>query len=588
MKNAMANAKGTLPRKSNPITFADIAETLKRNRYIMIILAATFLFRLYTAKTMWVIPDEGNWLYDALLAMKGYAPLVDYNSRSVFYIYSLIPFVKIFGNTIFAGRLLSVIAETVSAYFIFRIARLLYGKRAGLVAAAIFGIAPFGVFFGSMLKSQTYQILFVVIALYFLVEWAGRRKDSLLFISGIFFGIPLLVRESAAIFLVFLPLFFYLGLRMSFLETAKKTSIVAAGVFLAVLPFVIFALLAPHLYGLFPPTALVSSPFSAEGISHFIENRAGMASFFLKEAIYLIAPAILFWAFLAKKHLGAKFPMRLFIAAVMLFGLAYFSSDAYAYIYMSNPLGLPLPALAVSAILFALMSVASIFILKSESVSIINSSHSFSAAFVAFMGAPVIFYLFYWEWSLDYFLEFMPMLSVSAAVFLLSVLNSRRRTGEMLLVLLMGAAIFTQALHAYQPYTQAKGMDKFNSEETVQEVATYISANTADSDEIFSNTAFAFEAGRRIIFDISHAMMYHYNSTVSDAAAMRSLGYPTVSGIISYLDDKKIRYVVVDAGFRETYFSINPQLEKYIYSNYHVEKEINGVKIYARNKEDIL
>lgn len=583
MKNAIAAGKGKLPRKSNLVTPTNIVETMKRNRYIMIILAATFLFRLYTAKTMWVIPDEGNWLYDAMLAMKGYTPLVDYNSRSVFYIYSLIPFVKIFGNTIFAGRLLSVIAETVSAYFIFRIARLLYGERAGLVAAAIFGIAPFGVFFGSMLKSQVYQILFVVTALYFLVEWAIQRKDRLLFISGIFFGIPLLVRESAAIFLVFLPLFFYLGLRMSFRETAKKTSCVAAGVFLAILPFAIFALSAPHLYGLFPPKALVSSPFSAEGISHFIENRAGMASFFLKEAIYLIVPATLFFAFLAKRRLGAKFTMRPFISAVMLFGLAYFAADAYAYLYLSNPLSLPLPVLAVSAVLFALILAASVFTLKSESFSVINGSHSFSAAFVAFMGAPVIFYLFYWEWSLDYFLEFMPMLSVSAAVFLLSVLNSKRRTGKMLLVLLMGAAIFTQALHTYQPYTQAKGMDKFNSEETVNVVAAYISANTAASEEIFGITAFAFEAGRRIIFDISHAMMYHYPATVNDEKTMRSLGYPTIGEIISYLGDKKIRYVVVDAGFRETYFSINPQLEKYIYSNYHVEKEINGVKIYARN-----
>lgn len=543
---------------------------------LLIILILAFIIRLYFAQTVWIDPDEGNWVYDSKLIIEGKTPFVDFASRSIVYMYMLIPFIKIFGTTLLAGRLLSVVAEIVSIFFLFKIGEKLYNKKIGIIASLIYALSPYITFYGVLLQSEPLQRTFVIIAMYFLVLAIQKNKNSYYLLNGLFLSIATLVRLSAALFFVTELLLLYIILK-DYRKTLTKGFVIATGTLPLFLPFLIFLISAEHIYGLIPQKGFILNRIG----STFIINHLGMANALIKESLYMTFPIFIFLAYYFKNLL--KTNIKLVKGFVILFSVSYIIGDIIAYFVLGNPFNIN-PILFVgflSVILPLSLNTLKAIDLKVNIKKL--QRNNFSNKFLLFwFFTPLIFYLPYYVWHLEYFTELVGVGSLIVGVLIYSIHKSRNtKIFKNLLIFMIIAALFTQILNVSPAFYQSRGIDRMWSPDTISEVSLYINENTSPDKEIFSNTIFAFVADRRIIFDISHAMVYHYETM--DTENLNLMGYPGIEEIISYLDANEVKYVVVGPGFYETYLSIHPELEYYINQNYHVEKQIDNIEIFRIN-----
>ena len=88
---------------------------------MLLTLAAAAAVRLLLMSVRWINPDEGAHLLDGRLIWQGLYPVIDYSSRQPFYAYLLALFIKLFGVTLTAGRLLPLLASLVIGWLIYRI-----------------------------------------------------------------------------------------------------------------------------------------------------------------------------------------------------------------------------------------------------------------------------------------------------------------------------------------------------------------------------------------------------------------------------------------------------------------------------------
>ena len=83
----------------------------------------------------------------------------------------------------------------------------LYGKRTGLVAAALFGIVPWHVYMSRIFLIDTQSLFFGLLFLVFGVLAVRRNSQKLLAAAGVFFAVALMTKLFAVFMLV--PLLLY-------------------------------------------------------------------------------------------------------------------------------------------------------------------------------------------------------------------------------------------------------------------------------------------------------------------------------------------------------------------------------------------
>ena len=197
--------------------FIDI---IKSNPQICLIsiIAIAFLVRLYTAKTAWVDGDEGNFLYDAQMLLRGYVPFRDYHTRSPLYITQLAVFLKLFGNEWLIARYLSVVSATISTYVLYKIGKSLYNSSVGLVASLIYAISPFAIFLSAILKTEPNQELFILLAMFFLIKGIKEGSFKYYTLNVIFLILAVFIRKSS---LIFFPLEMFLLMYLRYTSNNK-------------------------------------------------------------------------------------------------------------------------------------------------------------------------------------------------------------------------------------------------------------------------------------------------------------------------------------------------------------------------------
>ena len=169
-----------------------------------IILLAGLAMRLLLLPLRWINPDEGAHLMDARLLLQGLAPLVDFGSKQPFYIAVLAGAIKLFGAHLWAGRLVAILCQTLSAWVLYAIATLLADRRAGVLAAGLYSFYPFVVIWAPVVKTEPLAILLAVLSVYFFLT-ALRKTDVItipLFLAGVAAGLAYYVRQST----LYLPL----------------------------------------------------------------------------------------------------------------------------------------------------------------------------------------------------------------------------------------------------------------------------------------------------------------------------------------------------------------------------------------------
>ncbi|OGY08889.1 MAG: hypothetical protein A2700_00135 [Candidatus Blackburnbacteria bacterium RIFCSPHIGHO2_01_FULL_44_64] len=92
------------------------------------------------------------------------------------------------------GRLTSVFISLISAVFLFLIGRKVLGTVGGLLASFFFVALPFNVFFSRVILPEPMAVLGIVASLWFFLYYIETEKRWSIYLSGVFFGLSLLVK----------------------------------------------------------------------------------------------------------------------------------------------------------------------------------------------------------------------------------------------------------------------------------------------------------------------------------------------------------------------------------------------------------
>lgn len=165
--------------------------------WLVVLLAAGLLLRLWLWHGRWINPDEGAHLMDGRLTLQGLVPLLDFDSRQVGYTYLLAGLVGLFGSDYALIRLCVILATLLNALLIYAIARRLLGERVGLLAAAIYLFLPLAAIFAPIVHMEPFASLAACLAFYLLLRhlepgggWGALAG------AGAMLGLGYYVRES--------------------------------------------------------------------------------------------------------------------------------------------------------------------------------------------------------------------------------------------------------------------------------------------------------------------------------------------------------------------------------------------------------
>ena len=171
----------------------------KRYLFLVAILLISLTIRLWMVDKRWINPDEGAHMMDAVLALDGKVPLVDYDARKPLYVYLIAIVLKFFGVSYTVGRLLPITCSMLSGILVFLIGRKLFSEEVGLLAATIFSLLPLEVLYSATVKTEPVVVLITCISIYCATLYLPDKNGKWLFAAGIFAAMGFYVRESALV-----------------------------------------------------------------------------------------------------------------------------------------------------------------------------------------------------------------------------------------------------------------------------------------------------------------------------------------------------------------------------------------------------
>jgi 4-amino-4-deoxy-L-arabinose transferase-like glycosyltransferase len=149
--------------------------------------------------------DEGEYAYAGQLILQGVPPYeLAYNMKlpGTYFAYAL--GMAAFGETPAGIHLTLLVANALTAVFVFLLARKLFGTEAGLVACASYGFMSASVLvLGTAAHATQFVVLFAVPATLLLLRAGEDRRVKTLFFSGLLYGLAFLMKQQGICFCLF-------------------------------------------------------------------------------------------------------------------------------------------------------------------------------------------------------------------------------------------------------------------------------------------------------------------------------------------------------------------------------------------------
>lgn len=187
------------------------------------------------------------------------------------------------------------------------------------------------------------------------------------------------------------------------------------------------------------------------------------------------------------------------------------------------------------------------------------------------------FYLFYRVYSV-YMYELTAVSCIMTAVVVDSMRKSMpefKNSVNIFVGLLAITMLLSQSM--YIEYNQSD-YTKPRHVATIVAISDYISENTNTNEEVFAAWAiYPFNAQRNQMLNLTRPLYV-------DSKWVQTLGYPSTNEIIDYMDENKIKYVIVDYYMNDWIFSVSPEFEQYVKENYIVCEKFGNTEIYERIK----
>lgn len=98
-------------------------------------------------------------------------------------------FFSVFGESEWSARLVPILLSTASVPLVFLLGGELWGKRTGLIAAALFIINPMFLYYGRMVDHEPLVVFFMLASVFAYVRWVrGDRRFLWVLCAALFFG----------------------------------------------------------------------------------------------------------------------------------------------------------------------------------------------------------------------------------------------------------------------------------------------------------------------------------------------------------------------------------------------------------------
>lgn len=320
-----------------------------------------FILRVLNLTILPVFADEAIYVRWAQVmkaeASLRFLPLTD--GKQPLYMWTLIPFFKIFHDPLFAGRLLSVLCGSMTIVGLFVLAYLLFkSKKVALISALFYAISPFSFFFDRMALVDSMLCFFSVWYLVFLTVSVTKLRWDFSMLAGFALGGALLTKSPGIFFLLLMPASIFL---LKFPEKNKEKAyyfarVIGLWVTTAVIGFGLYQILR-----LGPDFSQIASRNQDYifPLSHILDNPKDPFLFLVDRALEWISVMGPFWililAFfgilnLSRKHPGKLFFLMAFWVGPLLVNAMYAKVFTARYILYTLP---PLFLLASSSFLIS-------------------------------------------------------------------------------------------------------------------------------------------------------------------------------------------------------------------------------------------
>lgn len=551
------------------------------NFYALIVTAGAFVLRLAGACFYWVGGDEGNFLYDALMWNKGLVPFKDFLLGSPGYIFLMKFTIKIFGRQLIAGRIITVVLATATVYLIYLIGKRLWNEKVGLASAIIFAVAPFSIFYGSMIKTEPNVSFFAAFAFYLAIVAYQDEKLWPYITSGLLLGIAACFRLSSFVFeftlIVFLGYFYILKNRQIMKFFIGSGLLVIGFIFpYALLTFYLSmgSSIKEVINGWSP--AVVSVRHN-KGISNILSVKVSeITSWIYKvtvDAGYYLIFAITFIGIQLKRFI--KKPYGAGVGHILLFLYA-------ALILRKTMVAFGSVRYAVALLFLVILLIIPAFYL----INVIDEKKDESTDSLLFLslwfGVLMISYVFY-HLEPMYFYELSLPVAIGGGYVLVRALEQRKSI-PYFGILAVTLSLWLVLPHVY--YQQMHGFSRYWSSGELKVISQYLDEQGIgkNKEDVFftANTVTLFNNDLKSFGNMSHGAIYLGEDQMTDEK-LKSFHSPTVAGIVSGLKSGGVKYVLMDKRTRKIFLKYRNIIEA-IDANYHRKKVITGdVILYEHN-----
>lgn len=326
-----------------------------------LILAIAFFLRVFNLTNLPVFADEAIYIRWAQImraeSTLRFLPLSD--GKQPLFMWGIIPFLKLIQDPLVAGRMLSVLSGMLTLVGIFALTYYLFkSKRAALLAAGIYAISPYALFFDRIGLVDSLLSMFGVWTLFLGIVTVRTLRLDFAMLTGFALGGALLTKSPAIFFVILFPLTWFLsnwpkGRKKRFVHFGKLTLLLLVTYGLSLMLYNILRL-GPnfHLVGsrnqdyVFP-------------ISHFLTSPTDPFLPYIDRAIewfWGFGPSVLVVFFTAAILFGAKrWKGPLFVLATWAL-VPIFVQAEYAKVFTTRYILFSLPAAVIIAALTLLIA----------------------------------------------------------------------------------------------------------------------------------------------------------------------------------------------------------------------------------------
>jgi 4-amino-4-deoxy-L-arabinose transferase-like glycosyltransferase len=305
------------------------------NKFLILLSLFYFILRIINLTRLPIFNDEAiylDWGYREI-HVPGflYYSLYDAKQPLLMWIFGI--FANIFGNPLFGGRLVSVIAGFFTFLGIYKLSKYLFSRQVGLISIFVYSVTPIFSFFDRQALMESSIAAVGVWSCYFFLKNLNSNKKNTSIIIGIILGLGFFIKSTTLIFL-----FSYLSLSILLIIFSKNKLKKTENIVYFLISFsltIILLLLNPLFWKTFQTNSRYSLTITevlafplGEWISNLFANLT-ISFFYITPFVFLISIAGVVKIFLEKKFTKNLFLFFFIIPLVINTILTRVPSDRY-------------------------------------------------------------------------------------------------------------------------------------------------------------------------------------------------------------------------------------------------------------------